>query len=190
MGRIGLAFRVFFNVLFNAQKADRVRALELAEPEVDATAPAAPVEKPVVATPVAKSAPLPEAEPARSEALTLLETLQREARFLDFIQEDISAYTDQQVGGAVRDVHRGCHAALQRLFDLKPATDVAEGQKLTVDGNQSAARVRLVGRVVESRPVTGVVVHPGWQAGRCELPTWNGASENRLLLAPVEVELS
>lgn len=190
MGRIGLAFRVFFNVLFNAQKADQVRALELAAPKEEAIAPEASAQKEVVATSRDKSPPPPKAEPARSDALTLLETLQREARFLDFIQEDISSYTDQQVGGAVRDVHRGCHAALQRLFDLKPATDVAEGQKLTVDGNESAARIRLVGRVVESRPVTGVVVHPGWQASRCELPVWSGASETKLLLAPVEVELS
>lgn len=184
MGRIGLAFRIFFAVLFRAETAEQVRHLEEAtlEPAAETPAPA-PVSQP---EPVVKAKPAP----TRSDALTLLETLQREARFLDFIQEDISSYTNEQVGGAVRDVHRGCQSTLKRMFDLGPATSAQEGSSLTLQGNESAAQYRLVGKVVDQRPVTGVLVHPGWKAERCELPTWSGDQESKLILAPAEVEIS
>ncbi|SFJ67057.1 DUF2760 domain-containing protein [Planctomicrobium piriforme] len=178
MGRLGLAFRIFFEVLFNQNRAEQVRALE-AEPAAE------PVPAPVAApTPVTKPVS------ARSDALTLLETLQREARLLDFIQEEISAYSDQQVGSAVRDVHRGCRAVFQRLFSLAPAIDTPEGSRLTLQGNESAAKIRLVGKVVDQRPLSGVVVHPGWRAEKCDVPTWQGTPETKDILAPAEVELA
>ena len=68
--------------------------------------------------PATPPAPKP---PERSEAITLLATLQREARFVDFIQESLAAYSDAQIGAAVRDVHRDCAAVLKRLFELRPA---------------------------------------------------------------------
>ncbi len=184
MGRIGLAFRIFFSVLFRAETAEQVRHLEAVTAEPTEAAPTpAPVSQP---EPVAK----PKPAPTRSEALILLETLQREARFLDFIQEDISSYTNEQVGGAVRDVHRGCRSTLKRMFNLGPVTSAPEGSSLTLKGDESAAQFRLVGKVVEQRPVTGVLVHPGWKAERCELPTWSGDQETKLILAPAEVEIS
>jgi len=180
MGRIGLAFRIFFDVLFRADAAEQVRQLKTLPPPVEAPTPA----------PVSKPAPPPAPKPpARSDALTLLETLQREARFLDFIQEEITPYSNEQVGGAVRDVHRGCQAVFKRLFQLGPAIDVAEGSPVTLSGNESAAQYRLVGNVTDRRPVTGVVVHPGWKAERCDLPVWTGAADSQQLLAPAEVEI-
>ncbi len=52
----------------------------------------------------------------RSEALTLLATLQREARFVDFIMESLEGYSDAQIGAVARDVHRDCGKVLERLF--------------------------------------------------------------------------
>jgi hypothetical protein len=49
-----------------------------------------------------------------------LAALQREARLVDFVQEPIAAYSDAQIGAAVRDVHRGCAEVIERLFSLKP----------------------------------------------------------------------
>src|SRR5215475_8944644 len=45
--------------------------------------------------------PKPNAEPVRFLAL-----LQREGRLVDFLLEDIQAYANDQVGAAVRDIHR------------------------------------------------------------------------------------
>ena len=60
--------------------------------------------------------PLVPKPPARSEAITLLAALQREARFVDFIQESLAGYTDAQIGAAARDVHRDCGTVLKRMF--------------------------------------------------------------------------
>src|SRR5262245_34707500 len=46
------------------------------------------------------------------EPLRLVTILQREGRLVDFFLEDIDDYTDQQVGAAVRDIHRNCRKAL------------------------------------------------------------------------------
>lgn len=185
MGRIGLAFKVFFDVLFNAARADQIRKIEAAPPP-ESSAEAEPASAPVVE---AKPTP-PPAKPTRSDALTLLETLQREARLIDFLQEEISSYNDQQVGAAVREIHRGCRDVLQRMFVISPVLQQDEGSSFTVSESEDAARIRLVGKVVERRPVTGTLVHAGWRAEKCDLPQWGGAEEAKLILAPAEVELT
>ncbi|HWL10290.1 MAG TPA: DUF2760 domain-containing protein [Planctomicrobium sp.] len=188
MGRVGLAFRIFFDVLFHAETAEQVRHMKGASTDAAEQVPAS-LPAPTAPTPKVEPAK-PKPAPSRSDALTLLETLQREARFLDFVQEDMSAYSNEQVGGAVRDVHRGCQTVLKRLFNLGPAISTPEGSSLTLNGEEPAAQIRLVGNVVDRRPVNGVVVHPGWKAERCDLPTWSGNLDFKTILAPAEVELS
>jgi hypothetical protein len=179
MGRIGLAFKYFFSILFHAETARKVARLEgppAVEPE---PAPQPPSRQ--------RAEPPP---PSRSEALTLLETLQREARLIDFIQEDLDGYSDAQVGAAVREVHRECRNVLQRLFAISPLVDQPEGTAYEVTEQDVSARIRLTGQVTESRPVRGTLVHTGWRADRCDLPRWSGADEYTSILAPAEVELS
>lgn len=91
MTRLGLAMRVFFRVLRDAAFARQVQ--QIMKGKVEA-AVVTREEKPVTA--------------ARSGALSLLEALQREARFVDFMKESLGDYSNAQVGAAVRDVHRGC----------------------------------------------------------------------------------
>ena len=67
-----------------------------------------------------------------SEAITLLAALQREARFVDFIQESLAGYSDAQIGAAARDVHRDCGAVLERMFALRPAVAEEEGTEVEV----------------------------------------------------------
>jgi hypothetical protein len=176
VGRIGLAFRLFFRVLFDVALADRARPL-LSEPAQAATPPTKPEPK------VKKKA-------ARSEALNLLAMLQREARLVDFLQEPITGYSDEQIGAAVRDVHRECAAVLQRVFALTPITIEAEGATIDLSGDFDAARYRLTGRVPEQPPFRGALAHHGWQATQCVLPEWSGADDAVLVVAPAVVELS
>ena len=121
--RLFLAIRVFFLVLFSGAAAQRVRQA--------LTPPATP--RPVE-TPAAKPQPpsKPVAKPAapvRSEAITLLATLQREARFVDFIQEPLTGYSDAQIGAVSRQVHHECRETLARLFELQPVLDDAESER-------------------------------------------------------------
>lgn len=183
MGRLLLAFKTFFSILGSAELAERVRAIESGPHP-----PKEPARLPVEEKP-APLKPMKPPVPSRSDALSLLETLQREARFLDFIQEEISGYTDQQVGAAVREVHRGCQGVLTRMFALEPVIPGEEGSSFTVSPGEAAARIHLVGNVSESRPVTGILVHAGWQATKVELPHWTGDIAHQRILAPAEVEV-
>ena len=183
MGRLGVAFRGFFRALKDAAFAARVeRLLEspaAAEPIVQPAVPAIAPPKPPAPTP-----------PVRSDALSLLAVLQREGRIVDFLKESITAYSDAQIGAAVRDVHRDASAALQRLLELQPVMPEAEGSTVEVPAGTDAARVRLLGNVAGQPPYRGILRHAGWQATKVELPEWTGNAQSARVVAPAEVELS
>ena len=150
--------------------------------------PAAPAETPQVKPPPPPK-PAAAKPPARSEAITLLAALQREARFVDFIQESLAGYSDAQIGAAARDVHRDCGAVLKRMFALRPAVTEEEGKDVEVPAGFDAGRWRLTGNVTGQPPFHGRLVHPGWEATACELPTWSGSAAAARIVAPAEVEL-
>ena len=138
-----------------------------------------------VSAPSSVPDPEPEPEPkvsGRSEAITLLADLQREARLIDFLKEPIDAYTDAQIGAAVRTVHRDCGSVLERQFAIRPVVDQPEGSAVSSD-QLSAAKLRITG--AGGNPV---LMHHGWQATRCDPPRWNGAAEDSLVLNPAEAE--
>lgn len=190
MGRLAIAFKSFFRALGNKEFADRVGQLLAVPP--GASAPAIATAKPaaepapvVAAKPTAPARP----KPTRNDALSLLSALQREARLVDFLKESISAYDDAQIGAAVRDVHRDCAAAVERIFALRPATDQAEGSSLEVPDGFDAARYKLTGNVAGKPPFRGTVAHHGWQATKCELPAWTGSEAAQTIVAPIELEI-
>ena len=129
-------------------------------------------------------------KPARSEAITLLATLQREARFVDFIKEPLDSYSDAQIGAAVRDVHRDCAKVLDRLFAIRAMVDQEEGSPIEVPAGFDAGRYRLTGNVAGDPPFHGRLVHHGWEAAEVQLPAWSGTQLSARVVAPVEVELA
>ncbi len=137
----------------------------------------------------AASPPARRPSPTRSEALSLLAALQREARFIDLVQESLDQYTDEQVGAAARDVLRDCRTVLDRLFDLQPALPHREGETVQVPAGFDPGRFRLTGNVEGEPPFSGRLVHHGWQANRCQLPQWSGRESAAKMIAPAEVEL-
>ena len=167
------AFRAFFSLIFHGRIADDILA-EFAAPA------AAPV----------RVAPAPPVEPrveSTDRAAQILAILQRDGRLVDFLMEDLGAYSNEQVGAAVRDVHRGCRQALDKYATLAPVFDAAEGSAVTVDARSDAARVRVVGNAAGSPPFRGVLRHRGWDATRLELPPL--PATGRSVLAPAEVEI-
>jgi len=182
MRRIFLAIRVFFITLFSAAAARRIeQALGGAE---------AAKEEGARPKPSAKPKPPAESKPTRSEALTLLAALQREARFIDFVQEPLGSYSDAQIGAAARDVHRDCGKVFERLFALEPVLADREGAEVDVPAGFDPGRYRLTGNVTGEPPFRGQMVHHGWEASICELPAWSGTKAAARVVAPVEVELT
>ncbi len=183
---IAIAFRAFFRAMVDRQFSDQARCLLSGEvPALPAAA--GPASKPVAAPEPRVAAP--PAQPRRSEAIELLAVLQREGRLVDFLTESIDGYSDAQIGAAVREVHRDCAGALERMLALRPLLEKSEGDRVEVSADAGALRYHLIGDVSGAGPHHGVLRHRGWRASKIELPRWSGDAAAANIIAPAEVEL-
>ena len=177
--RLPVAFGTFFSVLGNPAFAARVIALNQPAAEA-AAAPAAAKPAPVAPPPMKEATP--------DAALQLLGLLQRDARLVDFTQEDLSQYSDADIGGVARVLHEGCNKVLREHFTLTPVRPEAEGSRLTWPAGFDARAVRLTGNVVGQAPFTGSLCHRGWRVTETRLPKLAESHDVRVL-AQAEVEL-
>lgn len=208
LSRIAIAIGSFFAILGNGRLAADVTRLRAGEALAADVAPReirveVPVEKIVevrvevpVETIVEKTVELRVEVPVEQRvevptdtaALQLLGLLQREARFVDFIQEDVAPYTDAEIGAAARVVHAGCRKVLGEHFTITPVRPEAEGARITLPAGFDAAAVRLTGHVVGQAPFTGTLGHRGWQVTLVQLPQLTDPQAAKVL-AQAEVEL-
>ncbi|MGF6899451.1 DUF2760 domain-containing protein [Paraburkholderia sp. GAS348] len=191
LGRISLAVSTFFGILGDGEFAAGVLRLRKGTAGSAAAASAAPP----AATPAPAAAPAPAPQPAPTlkeaspdAALQLLGLLQRDARFIDFVEEDIKGYSDADIGAAARLVHAGCRATLREHFTIRPVRDEAEGSRVTLAEGFDATSIRLTGNVVGKAPFNGSISHRGWRVDEVRLPKLAG-SHNAKVIAPAEVEL-
>ncbi|MEC4722550.1 DUF2760 domain-containing protein [Noviherbaspirillum sp. CPCC 100848] len=180
--RIPLAFGAFFRTFSDIDFASRINTLGK-EPVSDA-APTPP--EPEKAPEVAPPPPLKEA--SSDAALLLLSLLQRDARLIDFTQENLANYSDAEIGAAARVVHEGCRKVLNEHFSIAPVREDNEGSTVTLQEGFDAAAIRLTGNVVGSAPFRGTLTHRGWRATDVRLPKL-AESHDASVLAPAEVEL-
>ena len=155
------------------------------KPEVKIVEKIVEVEK-IVHAPAPEPVILKEATP--DAALQLLSLLQKEARFIDFIKEDVSAYSDAEIGAAARVVHQGCTKAVNEHFTLAPVSQDQEGSRVTLNKGFDAAAFRLTGNIVGDAPFKGTLVHKGWQVTDLRLPKLT-EGHNAKIVAAAEVEL-
>ena len=178
MSRISYAFRAFFSILFGgalppdiAQSFGYSKAMPVRSSPEKASPP-----------------PKPQAGPSAG-AVQILGILQREARLVDFLMEDIAAYSDEQVGAAVRDVHAQSRLALDRYMRLQPVIDSVEGTFTKTEGVDKAA-LKFIGKVPPSGTAAGGVLrHKGWKAERVDLPPTGPDTFTNSVLAPAELEI-
>ena len=140
--------------------------------------------------PATAAAPAPALPPERVHAsgLLVLSLLQREGRLIDFLQEDVAAFSDADIGAAARVVHAGCKKVLADHFTIEPVLKEAEGASVTLPAGFDARRVRLTGNVTGQPPFRGTLKHHGWTATAVRLPDVSDALDPQVL-APAEVEL-
>ncbi len=170
MHRIALAFRSFFDLLFKGVLPD------------DLIGELGLIPKP-------KTPPKPAAPEATASdgALQILSILQRDARLIDFLMEDISTYSDDQVGAAVRALHGQCREALDRYLKLQPVIDGVEGT-FTKPPSSDPAVVKFLGNVPAGTPAGGLLRHRGWRAAHIQLPPVN-TRQDLTVLSPAEIEV-
>jgi hypothetical protein len=134
--------------------------------------------------------PLETVEASPGPAVQILSILQRQGRMIDFLQENLDAYDDAQIGAAVRSIHQGCRSALAEHIELVPIYEDPEGEAVTVPEGFNASQVRLTGSVSGEPPFRGVLQHRGWRIRRIELPRMTEPIEKDWIIAPAEVEIA
>lgn len=164
MGRVALAFKTFFRVLKDPSFSSQVGTLLLPSPQEE------------------------EKAPLQEDAVQLLALLQREGRLVDFLREEITGYSDAQIGAAVRTVHAGSRKVLDEYFSLEPVLPQGEGDAVTVEAGFDPSQLRLVGQVAGEPPYRGTLAHHGWKTTRTALPK-PVAGQDRSVIAPAEVEV-
>jgi hypothetical protein len=172
MGRFSTAWKAFWRILRDDTSAEAWENLSKA-PLPEKAAPAA----------------VPPAEAGiRGDAVYSLVLLQRTGRLVDFLNEDISGYSDEQVGAAVRQIHQKCGAVLEENFGVSPILPEGEGSQVEIAPGFDPSTIRLVGNVAGDPPFKGTVRHPGWRVARVDFPERN-ESIDPAVIAPAEVEL-
>jgi hypothetical protein len=169
-----------FGVLFSGELAQRYLAADA--PVASAPTPVAPPPTPTPTPTITLKESAPEA------ALLLLGLLQREARLIDFVQEDLTGHADADVGAAARLVHEGCRKVLKAHFTLAPVRTEEEGRRVTLPAGFDAGEVRLTGHVVGQAPFTGTLCHRGWRVTEIRLPQ-RAEHHDVSVVAQAEIEL-
>jgi hypothetical protein len=183
-----LSWIAFFRTIFDAEFAAGVEGLRSAK----ALPPPAPTPEPAEEPKKKKekkAEPVVLREAGPDAALQLLALLQREGRFVDFLEEDVASFSDAQIGAAARVVHEGVKRALAEHFPMEPVRTEEEGTKVTLEKGFDAARVRLTGKVTGDAPYTGTLAHRGWRVTEVKLPKM-AAGHDATVIAAAEVELS
>lgn len=182
MERITFAFRAFFAILFSGKLPPDIAKAYGFFPGKQQPAPAQRT------APQAKPAPqAPQLKPSDG-ALQMLGLLQRDSRLIDFLMEDISPFSDDQVGAAVRNIHDQCRDTLDRYVHLAPVIDGVEGTFTKVDSSDPHV-VKLLGNVPASgKAPGGLLRHKGWRAERIDLPEL-ASTKNAVIIAPAEIEV-
>jgi len=169
--RIKLAFAAFFTIIFKGRLPTALEPVGRTE---------RPPEPPIVAD-------------TSDRAVQMLALLQREGRLVDFVLEDVAAYSDAQIGAAVRDIHAGCRRALDRYMTLQAVVAGREGDAVTIGQDQpfDPASFHLVGNVTGQPPFRGTLLHSGWRVSQVQLPPLppQGTS-GRTIVAPAQIEVA
>jgi hypothetical protein len=174
LSRIVAAFKCFFVILFQGRLPEDV-ARDYGYARQGTPKPAA------------VSAAQPQVK-VSDGALQLLGILQRDGRLVDFLMEDISGASDDQIGAAVRNLQEQCRASLERYVRLTPVIDGVEGSYTKIETNDPAV-IKLLGNVPATGKVAGGLLrHKGWQAEKVDLPTLR-PSQNSAVIAPAEIEI-
>ena len=193
--RIGLAFSVFFRILFDVRYASSIAAqLSSAGPPSSegktSEGKGADRQSTEPDWDAAEARPKPEPAPPSPDtgALVLLSLLQGEGRFVDFVQQDIAAYPDADVGAVARVVHSGCRKVLSSHLRIAAIRGESEGQRVALEPGFDPHRIKLTGNVAGTGSLNGVLRHRGWQATEVHLPTVVDRAGTQVL-CPAEVEL-
>jgi len=107
---------------------------------------------------------------------------------LDFFDENLSEYEDEQIGAAVRSIQEDCKKTIHKYIDPKSVVNKDEGEEVTIEEGFDIDSIKLTGNVSGEPPFKGIVKHRGWRAGKSELPKLSDI-QDAAIIVPAEVEI-
>jgi hypothetical protein len=187
---LGIACGAFLKCLFNKEFAGEVVDLALSRKNGTAQ-PKKTVVGETPKTKVAEKEPNKEKDDNKENyhhgAVRILAEMQKEGRLIDFLQEDLENYSDEEIGGSVRTIHEGCKKVMDKSLSLEKILDQEEESTCRINKDYDAKSIKLTGRVGDIYPMKGTLVHPGWKVKEVNLTQKTKATQN--ILAPAEVEI-
>ncbi len=132
--------------------------------------------------------PVKKTEKSDLSHLKLLTLLQDSGRIIDFLKEDISSFSDAQVGAVVRKIHQDCGKSLEEFVAIRPIIEEPEGSMITISAGFNPSEMKIVGKVNDAFPLKGKIVHRGWKATKRSLPKKSGEHSGEFL-CPAEIEV-
>ncbi|MCG8640526.1 MAG: DUF2760 domain-containing protein [Desulfobacterales bacterium] len=120
--------------------------------------------------------------------LHALSVCQREGRLLDFFDEDLNEYDDEQIGAAARSIQEDCKKVVKKYINPRPVIEKEEGEPITVEKDFDIDAVKLIGNVSGEPPFEGIVTHRGWKAGKRDIPKLSDIQDSTII-TPAEVEI-
>jgi len=124
----------------------------------------------------------------RFRTLHLISLLQREGRLLDFFNEDLENFSNEQIGAAARKIHADCKSAIQKYIGPKPVMDQDEGETITIAPGFDPSSIKMTGNVSGKPPFKGTLQHRGWRSSKFEMPGLANVKDPNII-APAEVEV-
>lgn len=121
-------------------------------------------------------------------AMQLLSIMQQEARLIDFLKEDLTSFSDEEVGAAARVIHTGGQKVLADYVTLSHIRTEDEETRITIAEGFNPQEIRLTGNVTGNAPFNGTLIHKGWKATDMNLPKL-AENYDASVIAPAEVEL-
>jgi hypothetical protein len=143
---------------------------------------------PTPSLPAPAMGPSPD-EYRRQGAAQTLSLLQRDGRLIDFLNEALDQYSDEQIGAAVREIHANCRRVLEEHFPMHPILDGAEGEATAVSDDLPATAVRWSGLSSDVVPSQGILRHHGWRIDRISIPELSETADP-MVVAPAQLEVA
>ena len=117
----------------------------------------------------------------------MLSILQRDARLIDFLMEDIAGYSDDQVGAAVRSLHEQSRAALGATSPWLPSSMASKARRR--ESNRAIPALSSYSAMCRpsGKATQGILRHKGWRVEKVDLPKLQ--PKEVTVLAPAEIEI-
>jgi hypothetical protein len=123
------------------------------------------------------------------EPLLLLTLMQREARLIDFLLENVDDVENEKLGTGVRSIHQACQKILKEHLDMEPVLKAEEKSTVEVPVGFDPSAIRLTGNVTGSPPFKGTLEHHGWRVTKIKVNK-PAEGQDAFVVHPAEVELT